>query len=50
MGVNRHEKMEMTLLTLPEARIAQEDRSIHSRTGYWVTHLARAMECEFEMR
>ena len=38
------------MLTLPEARIAEEERSIHSSTGYWVTRLARAMECDFENR
>ena len=50
MDINRHEKTEMTLLTLPEAKIAEQDRSIHSSTGYWVTRLARAMECDFENR
>jgi len=40
----------MTLLTLPEVKIAKQDRSIHSSTGYWVTRLARAMECDFENR
>ncbi|TWU27965.1 MarR family winged helix-turn-helix transcriptional regulator [Novipirellula artificiosorum] len=40
----------MTLFTLPEATIAKQGRSIHSSTGYWVTRLARAMECDFENR
>ena len=40
----------MTLFTLPEATIAKQGRSIHSSTGYWVTRLARAMECDFEKR
>ena len=42
--------METSLFTLPEARIARENRSVHSSTGYWVTRLARAMECDFENR
>jgi DNA-binding MarR family transcriptional regulator len=42
--------METTLFTLPEAKIAKEGCSIHSSTGYWVTRLARAMECDFENR
>ena len=40
--------MEMTLLTVPEAKIAKEDHSIRSSTRCWVTRLARAMECDFE--
>ena len=40
----------MTLFTLPEVTIAKQGRSIHSSTGYWVTRLARAMECDFENR
>ena len=40
----------MTLFTLPEGTIAKQGRSIHSSTGYWVTRLARAMECDFENR
>jgi DNA-binding MarR family transcriptional regulator len=50
VDIHRHEKTEMTLLTLPEATLAKKDRSIHSSTGYWVTRLARAMECDFENR
>jgi len=42
--------METTLFTLPEAKTAKEDNSVHSSTGYWVTRLARAMECDFENR
>ena len=38
------------MFTLPEATIAKEGQSIHSSTGYWVTRLARAMECDFENR
>lgn len=35
---------------LPEEKIAKEDQSIYTSTGYWVTRLARAMECDFENR
>ena len=35
---------------LPDAKIATEVHSVHSSTGYWVTRLARAMECDFENR
>ena len=34
----------------PETKIAKKDQSVHSSTGYWVTRLARAMECDFENR
>ena len=30
--------------------MTQEPYSIHSSTGYWVTRLAKAMECDFEKR
>ncbi|WP_259635350.1 MarR family winged helix-turn-helix transcriptional regulator [Stieleria sedimenti] len=35
---------------MPTAKIANEDRSIRSSTGYWVTRLARTMESDFENR
>ena len=34
----------------PKAEIAKTGRSVDSSTGYWVTRLARAMECDFENR
>mgnify|MGYP001555691009 CR=1 FL=1 len=40
----------MTAFKLPEAEIATNGQSIHSSMGYWVTRLARAMECDFENR
>ncbi len=30
--------------------MTKENYSVHSSTGYWVTHLARAMECDLENR
>jgi len=38
------------LSTLPEGGITKNDHSIYASTGYWVTRLARAMECDFEKR
>ena len=38
------------MFAVPEAESAKEGRSMHSSMGYWVTRLARAMECDFESR
>lgn len=37
------------MLTLPNAK-TNKSPSIHASAGYWVTRLARAMECDFENR